>query len=140
LREWYEELNKISKYFIEVFEYYFAGGEEIELTKKFLERLTRFYRVNYEMDQSIRKHIDIQSISIRDIVGMYDRLPDNLRRNIRCMFSDHRDLSASLRIYEDTNSFYCFWCQRWWNIVNFISEMEKIDQKEAFKKVVKLYS
>lgn len=140
LKEWYEELNQISKYFIEVFEYYFSGWEEIALTKKFLERITRFYNLNYEVDTRFRKQIDIQSIPIREVVSMYMRLPDNLRRNIRCPFPNHNDSSASFRIYEDTNSFYCFGCQNWWWIVNFIAEIENIEQKEAFKKIIKLYS
>jgi hypothetical protein len=140
MKEWYEEINAISKYFIDVFEYYFSWGQEIELTKKFLERITRFYKLNYEMNNNFRKQVDIQSIPIREIIEMYMRLPDNLKRNLRCPFPNHNDSSASFRIYEHTNSFYCFGCQKWWWIVNFIAEIENIDQKEAFKKIIKLYS
>lgn len=140
VREWYEELNKISKYFIDIIEYYFSGWQELELTKVFIDRLTRFYKVNYQLDNRFRKQIDIKSIPISEILSMYMKVPDNLRRNIRCPFIDHRDNSASFRIYKNTNSFYCYWCHRWWNIVNFISFIENISTKEAFKKIAQLYS
>jgi hypothetical protein len=140
IKEGYEELNAISKYFIEIFEYYFSGWQEIELTKKFLERISRFYKMNYDMNNNYKKQIDVQSIPIREIVEMYTRLPDNLRRNIRCPFPGHNDSSASFRIYEHTNSFHCFGCIKSGNIVNFIANIENIDQKSAFKKIIKLYS
>lgn len=135
----YQELDELSKYFIDMIEYYFAWWEEIELTNRFLERLNRFYKTNYEVNNSYKKSLDIKSIPIKQIVSMYAKIPDNLRRNIRCILPSHRDKSASLRIYENNNSFYCFWCHKWWNIVNFISEMEWIDTKEAYKKLLNLY-
>lgn len=135
----YQELDELSKYFIDMIEYYFAWWEEIELTNRFLERLNRFYKTNYEVNNSYKKILDIKTIPIKQIVSMYAKIPDNLRRNIRCILPSHRDKSASLRIYENNNSFYCFWCHKWWNIVNFISEMEWIDTKEAYKKLLNLY-
>jgi len=139
VQESYKELDEISKYFIDMIEYYFSWWKELELTKKFLDRLVRFYRINYEIDDSYKKSLDIRSIPIQEIISQYTKLPDNLRRNIRCVFPDHRDKSASLRIYENNNSFYCFWCHRWWNILNFISEIEWITTKEAYKKLFNLY-
>lgn len=139
IKDSYKELNEISKYFIDMFEYYFFWWEEIELTKQFLDRLTRFYKVNYEIDTRYKKSLDIQSIPIREIISMYSKIPNNLRRNIRCIFPNHIDKSASLRIYENNNSFYCFWCHRWWNILNLISEIEWITTKEAYKKLLNLY-
>lgn len=135
----YQELDELSKYFIDMIEYYFAWWEEIELTNMFLERLNRFYKTNYEVNNSYKKSLDIKSIPIKQIVSMYSKIPDNLRRNIRCILPSHRDKSASFRIYENNNSFYCFWCHKWWNIVNFISEMEWIDTKEAYKKLLNLF-
>ncbi|MCP4523673.1 MAG: hypothetical protein GY828_05675 [Candidatus Gracilibacteria bacterium] len=139
LKESYKELDEISKYFIDMLEYYFAGGEEIELTKQFLDRLTRFYKVNYEMNSSYKKNLDIQSIPIKEIISMYGKIPSNLRRNIRCILPSHRDKSASLRIYENNNSFYCFGCHKGGNILNLISEIEGITTKEAYKKLLNLY-
>ncbi len=139
VKESYKELDVISKYFIDMLEYYFAWWEEIEFTKQFIDRLTRFYRVNYEVDNSYKKSLDIRSIPIKEIISMYAKTPNNLRKNIRCIFSNHRDKSASLRIYENNNSFYCFWCHKWWNILNLISEIEWITTKEAYKKLLTLF-
>lgn len=135
----YQELDEISKYFVDMLEYYFAWWKEIELTTQFIERLTRFYKVNYEIDNNYKRSFDIKSISIKQIISMYTKIPNNLRRNIRCILPNHRDKSASFRIYENNNSFYCFWCHKWWNIVNLISEIEWITTKEAYKKLLNLY-
>lgn len=139
IKENYDWINEISKYFLDVTEYYFSGWEEIELTKQFIDRLTRFHKVNYEANNYYKTNLDIKSISIKEIISMYIKIPGNLRRNIRCIFPNHRDNSASLKIYENNNSFYCFWCHRWWNILNFISEIEWITTKEAYKKLLNLY-
>jgi len=139
IKDNYKDLDEISKYFIDMLEYYFSWWEEIELTKKFLDRLTRFYKINYEKDTSYKKSLDIKSIPIKQILSQYIKIPSNLRRNIRCIFPDHRDKSASFKLYENNNSFYCYWCHRWWNILNLISEIEWITTKQAYKKLLNLY-
>lgn len=135
----YQELDTISRYFIEILEYYFAWGQEVELTKNFLDKLTMFYRVNYETKNNYKKDLDIQSIPITEILPQYMKLPENLRRNIRCPLPDHRDRSASFKVYENTNSFHCFGCWKSGNILNLIAEMEWITTKQAYKKLLKIY-
>lgn len=139
IKENYDWIDDIDKYFVDITEYYFSWWEEIELTKQFIDRLTRFYKVNYEANNYYKTNLDVKSISIKEIISMYIKIPGNLRRNIRCILPNHRDKSASLKIYENNNSFYCFWCHRWWNILNFISEIEWITTKEAYKKLLNLY-
>jgi DNA primase len=68
---------------------------------------------------------------------MYMKVPYNINRNCRCPL--HKEKSWSFRIYKNTNSFYCFWCHKWWNIINFISEIENISNNEAFKKIISMY-
>lgn len=131
--------NKMDKYFIEQIEYEFHWWKELDQNKQFLNRLKRFYKLNYETSFHERKNIDISRIPIREILWMYMKVPDNLRRNIRCIFPGHKDKSASLKIYENSNSFYCFWCHKWWNIVNLIAEMENISTQKAYKKILDLY-
>lgn len=137
LKYWNEDLNLLDREFIILNEYYFNWWEEIEKTKQFLERLKRFYRVNYEKNNKSYKRVDIKSIPIDKVISMYIRLPSNLNRNIRCPF--HKEKTGSFRIYKNTNSFYCFGCHKWWDIVKFISLYENITSKEAFKKVLNLY-
>ena len=139
IQESYQELDELGKYFVDMLNYYFSWWEEIELTKKFLNRLTMFYRVNYQVKNKYKKSLDIKTIPIKQILFQYTKLPSNLRRNIRCPFPDHRDKSASFKVYENNNSFYCYWCHRWWNILNLIAEMEWVTTKEAYKKLLNLF-
>jgi len=82
-----------------------------------------------------KKNFDVNDVNIRDVIGQYIELPENLNKNIRCPL--HEDNSPSFRIYEHTNSFFCFGeCHSWWNAVNFIAQIEQIDNKEAFKKLI----
>ncbi len=138
-RAGYEDLNQLSKYLIEQYSYYFNWGEEIELTHKFLERLRSFYKSNYEQSNRKKyKKFDIHSVNIADVLGQYMKLPKNLNRNCPCPL--HKEKTGSFRIYKNTNTFYCFWCHKWWNIVNFVSEIERISTKEAYIKLAKLFS
>jgi len=138
-RAGYDELNQLSKYLIEQYSYHFNWGEEIELTHKFLKRLRNFYKSNYEQSNTKNyKKFDIQSVNIIDVLGQYMKLPKNLNRNGPCPL--HKEKTGSFRIYKNTNTFYCFWCHKWGNIVNFVSEIEGITTKEAYIKLAQLFS
>jgi hypothetical protein len=119
--------------------YFLAWWEELEISKSFLDKLERTYKLNFESRNVYKKEIDIQKIPIREILGLYIKVPDNLRRNIKCFLPNHKDKTASMKIYENTNSFYCFGCWKSWNILNLIAEMEWITTKEAYKKLLNLY-
>ena len=135
----YKDLWKMDKNFIEQMSYIFHWWEELDFNKNVLEKFKRHYKINYEKS-NFKNHIsiDIKSIPIKEIMSKYINLPNNLKWNIKCCF--HKDKSPSLKIYEWNNSWYCFGCQRWWWIVEFISEVEKCSKKEAFMKIIKLYS
>jgi hypothetical protein len=139
-KEWYDNLNAIEKHFIDLMEYYFNWWKEFEETKVFLDRLKRFYKVNYEIQNKFKnfKSFDVKSVSIIEVLSNYMKIPNNLKINIRCPL--HKEKSWSFRIYKNTNSFYCFWCHKWWWIVEFVSEIENITKKEAYKKLANLYS
>lgn len=135
----YKELDELSQYFIDLINYFFAWWEELEISKSFLDKLERTYRLNFESKNFRKKEIDIYKIPIREILSFYIKVPDNLKRNLKCFLPKHKDKTASLRIYENTNSFYCFGCWKSWNILNLIAEMEWITTKEAYKKLLNLY-
>lgn len=84
-------------------------------------------------------YIDFKTIPIREVISKYVPLYNDPNRNIRCPFPDHDDKSPSFKIYHNTNSFYCFWCGKWWNTANFIAEIENITFKEAIKKLILTY-
>jgi len=139
---WYPWLSKLSFYLIELLIYsYSEEWQEYIKLKKILEG------IDFHLDKEEAKEyfwekygeIDIQSIPISDVIWRYTKLPRNLRKNITCPFSYHRDKTASFRIYEDSNRFHCFWCNRSWDGVNFISHMENYSNTEAFKIFTNLY-
>ena len=50
-----------------------------------------------------------------------------------CIF--HKDKDASLAIYPDTNSFYCFGCGTWGTAVNIVMLKEGLNYYEAAEKL-----
>ena len=139
-KPWYDNLNRFDKYFIEQMEYYFNWWQELEKTKIFLDRLKRFYKINYEEENKFRnfKKFDVNSVPIIDVLSSYMKIPNNLTRNCPCPL--HKEKTGSFRIYKNTQSYFCFGCKSWWWIVEFVSEIENITKKEAYKKLAKLYS
>ena len=136
----YKELSDIDKYYLEQYEYYFHWWEELNRTKNFVSRMDNFYKLNHiKQNKNTFKNIDLNSISIREVISMYTKIPDNLRRNIKCILNDHNDKTSSFKIYENTNSRYCFWCKKWWNVVNFLSDIEGISNRKAFKRICNLF-
>jgi hypothetical protein len=138
----YSWLSEISLYFIELVVYgYIKEARSYSYLKKALKTID-FHLQKEEVKECYwEKHteININSILISDVIWKYIQLPQNLKRNIKCPFPDHKDKSASFRIYEDSNRFHCFWCNKNWDGVNFISYMENYSNKEAFKIFINLY-
>jgi len=139
---WWDNLSELEKYFIEKTEYFFNGWKELDLYKSYIDKFKRFYKSNFVNNKknSKFKNFDIESVSIIDVISSYTRLPSNLRRNFICPIPWHNEKTGSFRIYENSNSFYCFWCHAWGNAVNFISAIEDIDLKEAYIKLANIYS
>jgi len=138
-RDGWQDLSELGKYIIEEISYHFEWWRELEIHKKYIEKLKTYYKEQYEVFGSYkREKFDINSLSIEEVISRYISLPKNLRRNLRCPL--HKDKTASFRIYPDTQSFYCFGCHKGWNAVNFVSAIENINNKEAFKKLAHLYT
>ncbi len=55
--------------------------------------------------------------------------------NIKCPLKGHDETKPSFHIYPETNSFYCYGCNRWWGIVQFVKHLKWISDKEAFKEL-----
>ena len=51
----------------------------------------------------------------------------------RCPF--HRDGRASLVVYPDTRSYYCFGCGAGGDVINFVQRVEQIDFREAINRL-----
>lgn len=73
------------------------------------------------------------NVSIIDVYNIYLKTKISLdyvrRNNVKCPF--HDDAKASAHIYLDTNTMYCFSCNKHWSPVNFIQEYTKCTSEEA---------
>ncbi len=139
--EEYKNIDELSKYFIEVLVYMDNWWDSLEKLEDALKIFnTHLYTrlPNKKWYRRDFKRIDINNIPIKNVISKYIKLPDNLMKNIKCPI--HEDKTPSFRIYKETNSFYCFWCGRWWNAINFIAEIENISNKEAFKKFIDYFN
>jgi len=75
----------------------------------------------------------MKQVDIVQVVSRYMTV-NNPKRLLRCPF--HEDKSASLKLYIDTNSWYCFGCCKGGASVNFVMQIEQIPFKEAMKKIL----
>ncbi len=137
----FKELSELDRYFIietnSRLTLEWIRVKELENILKKFE--TRILRNNYKeyWNKTSYKKIDVNDIVITEVIGRYIKIPSNIRQNIKCPL--HRDKTASFHIYDKTNSFYCFWCSKGWNAINFIAEIENISTKKAFKLFKNLY-
>lgn len=131
--------NELEKYFLKLlieFEIWWKRIKELERIVKLFENLLSKKYYKKSKLKSFKK-VDIKDIPISQVIWKYIKLPNNLKRNIKCPL--HKEKTWSFKIYQNTNSFYCFWCGKWWNSINFISEVENISTKEAFKKFIEYF-
>lgn len=95
---------------------------------------------NYQRNTEMRKE-DINNVfdyvkSEVDIVDLLEKYDIEYNgKLINCPLPNHSDNTPSMAIYEVTNSFNCFGCNKGGSVVDFVVEMEDIT---PFKAVVKL--
>jgi len=58
------------------------------------------------------------------------------RRLNKCPFPSHKDGTASFKVYVDTNTFYCFGCKQWGDIVHFVEYLTNCSRSDAMKKII----
>lgn len=56
----------------------------------------------------------------------------------KCPLKDHNEKTWSFNVYEKTNSWYCFWCKRWGDWINFIELLTWCSRAEAIKSFISL--
>lgn len=134
-------LNEISKYFVELLikqEIWWNRYNELkDVLNAFNRHLYSKFPHNLNNIGSF-KEIDIHLVPIEEVIQKYIKINWSLSRNIKCPL--HNDKTASFKIYKNTDSFYCFWCNQGWNAINFISAIENINSKEAFKRFIELFN
>lgn len=72
-----------------------------------------------------------KGVSILSVVSSYDI--DVARGMAKCPF--HEDHTPSMKIYEQTNSFYCFGCCAGGDVIDFVAKKENMTFREAVKRL-----
>lgn len=104
--------------------------------KEATEKQTNFLdsKIKNEMDKLFKKpktkFTEVNNANILGVLKHYDLEPD-ARGILCCPF--HADSDPSMKIYPETNSWYCFGCCKGGNVINFVMEMEKCSSGEAIK-------
>lgn len=88
-------------------------------------------------------NVDLQkakeSISIIEVIEVVAWIKiSNSYKLIRCPL--HDDSTASLKIYKNTNTFYCQWCHLGGSQIDFIKHFYKCTVREAIQKFLTFYS
>jgi len=91
---------------------------------------------NWEEFKDFKKEIDNKklTVSIVDVINHYIWL-NNYRKwqLLKCPFPNHKDSTASFYIYEKSNTFCCFWCNKMWSAIDFIMNYNNIPLKKAIE-------
>lgn len=103
-------------------------NEVIDIMEREIKRRT------YNWDQTDLNELKAR-VSISDVVSHYIPAYWSMRKwsNIKCPF--HNDWTASLHVYERTNTFKCFWCQAGGTSIDFIMKSEQCSLREAIERL-----
>lgn len=136
----WKKLDEAEQFFLQEAIYQVYGLREYLYDKRALNNLcfalieaTRVEEENSKVTkgQWSRKWEQLQIV---DAVSRYVEVK-NPKYNIKCPLPGHEDRSPSFHIYEETNSFYCFGCNRGGQPINFIMLMENCDFKTAIQRI-----
>lgn len=72
-------------------------------------------------------------VTIADVIRKYSPSSEIKKDVIRCPF--HSERTASFRIYQSNNSFYCFGCGIGGDQINFVAKILDISYYDALKRV-----
>ena len=113
--------------------------------QKEIEKIIKYFQFQLKQRDPFQKtnKISIEELKQKiDIVSLIEILTwewiESTRRLMKCPLRWHNDNTASFKIYENTDSFYCQGCHRWWDTINFIEYFYWISRKEAIKKFISL--
>jgi len=115
--------------------------------QKEFNKLIKFLKFQLDLRNPLyipKNDISIEELKTRmDIVTLIEILTwssiNNTRRLIQCPLKWHNDNTPSFKIYENTDTFYCPWCMRWWDQISFVEHFFWISKKESilkFKNIV----
>ena len=80
----------------------------------------------------ISKEDVLEAVSIADGLNYYGVQVD---RYDKCCCPFHRDKRPSMKVYRNTNKYYCFVCNEGGNIIDFVMKSQGLNFGEALKKI-----
>lgn len=83
------------------------------------------------MEQAARRVKEL--VRLTDVLARYNLTP-NRAGFLHCPFHNG-DRDASLKIYPETDSWYCFGCGEGGDVIDFVAKMERCGFSEAIKQI-----
>lgn len=74
----------------------------------------------------------LQTVSLRQVLAEYGV---RVNRSGFCQCVKHNEKTASMKIYDKTNTFYCFGCHESGDVFDVVMALDKVDFNEAFKRL-----
>ncbi|MFC1615781.1 CHC2 zinc finger domain-containing protein [Patescibacteria group bacterium] len=135
------DLDPLEQMFYEQLVHYLYGGDEIEMLQREINKLCSYLKRISTIEESKKIYKkdwqriieELEIISVVGVIGQYTEIK-NPNFLVKCPL--HDDKTPSLKIYQQTNSWYCFGCQKGGMPVNFLMYMENLDFKTAAKKLL----
>ena len=123
---------------IEIKKYPVSILEDIENAWKRYHNLDKIEEKRKIVKESTTRGRDLEEFKKKVGMKLIEKYVEPKRRYSNywqglCPFHDDHD--PSFTVYEDTNSWYCFGCQKYGDIINFIQEIEHLDFISAIKKI-----
>ncbi len=139
-KPYYEFLSEIPKFFLERTIFEFNWWSEILQMNATIKSWKYLLQLKFENKRntnvlSREKILKVKQIPIERIVERFTWKKTWQRWNILCPF--HDDRTGSLKLYPQTNSFYCFGCQKWGTPIEFTAGYLKISNKQAIEELSK---
>ncbi|MGV9141591.1 MAG: CHC2 zinc finger domain-containing protein [Promethearchaeota archaeon] len=72
-----------------------------------------------------------KNVSVKEVIGQYTEI----KRGNKAICPLHGDNDPSLQIYEDTNSWYCFGCNKGGDVIKFIELVEGMSFKDVIQRL-----
>lgn len=79
-----------------------------------------------------------ERVSIMEVLSYYNLRPN--RSGFLCCPFHSGDRTASLKVYPEQNSWYCYGCQRSGSVIDFVMGMEMVGFAEAIRRLNERYN
>ena len=78
-----------------------------------------------------------ESVNIQEVIRQYVKLKNLGSHRAVGICPFHSEKTPSFTVYKQTNSFYCFGCQKGGNVINFLQDMNGLTFQEAVRALIR---